>query len=145
MGLPREGKMVEKSEFPSSENDSRRGYCYSGQPIIGELEMPYKDKEVKRAYQREWCQVRYRRRKLQGLCVFCGKPVGTGYWICPMCVRKRILLHRSYHFSHRGEMLRKQRAYRAKLVKEGRCYDCGAPLLEDEIKYCFGCHARRNN
>lgn len=81
------------------------------------------------------------RLKQKGLCVDCVKEKATpGYILCAWCSYKNNIRGSHYRQSHRNILILKDRERRRKHLLEGRCR-CGAPLIEDEVKYCFACRA----
>lgn len=40
-------------------------------------------------------------------------------------------------------LIEQDRNRRARRLVEGRCIRCSAPLIEDEVRYCFACMAGR--
>lgn len=43
--------------------------------------------------------------------------------------------------NHPAEVKLRNDNQRRKYIKEHRCCRCSAPLIEDEVKYCFSCRA----
>lgn len=71
-------------------------------------------------YFREWHQ----RHKQQGLCIDCNEKVAIGHTRCAR---------------HLSLVVQRNRKLYQRRVCVGKCYRCGAPLLDGEDKYCIGC------
>ena len=106
--------------------------------------MPYKDKDRAREYNKEYLRKRHKWHKEQGLCYDCNKEVIEGYTLCPNCSYKHQIHDRKYREENRESLILYQRKNGQKRLEESRCYSCGAPLIEDEIKYCFACVCKRD-
>lgn len=77
-------------------------------------------------------------RRSKGICRWCSRRVSTGSVLCALCL---------YKLSHarRDKDKRRREAHieRQKRLMNNRCCRCGAPLMDGEVKYCFGCLAAR--
>ncbi len=101
--------------------------------------MPYKDKERRN----EWQRNNAASRKLRGLCVIIGcesKPVqGDTQCVQHLYLRRaRGIRYYRRHTQRNPDAAANKRLTR---LKEGRCYECGCPLIPDESKYCMACRA----
>lgn len=115
--------------------------------------MPYKDKEKRSAYRREYYQKNkesqrekiYRNRNervRQGLCRYCLEKAIPGFLYCLKHIyTDRASSHR-YSLSHREARARKSAERFQRLKAEGRCTDCGIPLIEGEGIRCVNCAAK---
>ena len=132
--------------------------------------MPYKDKEKQKEAQkryranhleqkREYSSNYYvahralllertRRRsyqaKMNGVCRYCGKPVASNR--SNLCVIHDILSRRWYKdwvSKNREKVNYIVRKHYTKSKVDGKCFRCGAPLLEEEIIYCNSCRVLR--
>jgi len=69
-----------------------------------------------------------------GMCIFCSNPaIKRSY--CESCERK--LNERAR--SKRAYNIKLQRQYKQFRLAHNQCYNCGAPLMDDETKYCITC------
>jgi len=131
---------VERDFSQRSRYKERReqGLCYDcdEQPLIGYTRCP---KHLLR--QRVGKHKQYYNYKEQGLCYRCGDKLTIGDFLCSHCSYKSGIEKKKYYQQHqkleREKAIRRHQSY----FSEGRCYRCGAPLIEDEIKYCFACKA----
>ena len=80
--------------------------------------------------------------KAQGLCVDCSSSTLPNRTLCALCSYKYQVRHKVYRLEHRGVLSEKSRELRKHYAAEGRCSRCGAPLIEEEQRYCFACLAR---
>ncbi len=90
-------------------------------------------------YSRQW----RKGHKEQGLCTRCNNKAIANSVLCLFHLDKRRVYDRRYRQKNRELLTQKSRELSAIYLLEGRCYRCGAPLLEDEINYCLACRAGR--
>ncbi len=78
-----------------------------------------------------------------GLCQNCSRVALRGLSYCLY----HLLTHRvsaiKYRNQRKKELANKEKERRGIRLAEGKCIACGAPLLEDEIKYCVSCKINR--
>ena len=118
--------------------------------------MPYKDKEKQKEYNRE-CSKRYRKshlvevyernkifydkRKRNRACTKCGKKVKIGHTQCWSCLFKSSIYSKKYFREHFDSVTKRHHANRLLWIRTNKCARCGAPLIEDETKYCMACRS----
>ena len=84
----------------------------------------------------------YQNHKEQGLCPSCGGKSIQGESGCGICLNKERIRSRKYYQQNRelhNERVRKCHQF---YLDNGGCFNCGAPLIEGESKYCFACMAK---
>lgn len=118
---------------------TKEGYCYS----CGNLSAPERNLcpqcLAKRRYKNK---LHYYKYKALGLCIDCWKhPVFVGN-LCGLCRHKRNVKKREHYLLNREAILADLNYRKQEYLLNNRCYRCGSPLIEDEIKYCFACLAR---
>ena len=89
-------------------------------------------------------QKHFEKYRKQQLCYRCGMKATPGYAFCANCSYKDNFRERKYRQENREFLSPCGRKVKQKRLKEGRCYKCGAPLMEDESKYCFACTCNYN-
>ena len=119
--------------------------------------MPYKDRDRKLAYQREWYTVNRDRLLLKakcyreshiaaGLCRSCNNPLFPGYTKCLKCN----ISHNRGNTIYRNDAAVKERISvsakekRLQLAELGKCQYCRAPLIEGEGTKCYSCVANNH-
>lgn len=124
--------------------------------------MPYKDKEKKREWQRNYHLLhregarnyylshkeerkKYVRNwrlwhKEMGLCKSCNRLSIPGLCQCIYCWNTENLYKKNYRQENRQSIIIKGREIKGKRREEGRCPSCGAPLMEEEGRYCVNCN-----
>lgn len=95
--------------------------------------------EKEREYGRQYKRERYYAFRQKGLCVKCGKPAVLGETFCASCNYKNRLSCLAYYSRNRKQEAERRRIQSARYLTEGKCYHCGAPLMEGENKYCINC------
>lgn len=83
------------------------------------------------------------KRKGNGLCPSCGQEPIIGLLYCSSCLYKSSVKKKKYRQTHFAFLREKALIWRKQYLETNRCYRCGAPLMEDESKYCFACMAGR--
>lgn len=101
--------------------------------------MPFKSRERRRQYGRAY-GLRWRaNHKKLGLCHDCNRPVSFGAIRCEVHLHNQnIMFRRSWEKNHKIYNNRRK-IKRQSYLEERRCRDCGAPLIEDEVKLCVSC------
>ena len=89
-------------------------------------------------------RARRRLRKALGQCVDCGRSPSKGITRCAYCNSNKQYFDGLYRERRRERLAEKQRERSARWREEGRCFRCGAPLIEDEREYCMACQAGRH-
>lgn len=95
---------------------------------------------------RKWRRARYLRYKDGGLCLGCGQrvaPIGT--ICCMFCAYKRNRRARERYSMDPSKAKRRVRLRAQKFVRENKCYYCGSPLTEEEVRSCFSCLANKGS
>ena len=85
--------------------------------------MPYKDLTKRRQYRRNYNRKWRAEHKRLGLCLDCSESVKVGYVYCA-----------KHLFSH-------YKGYEMRMRSLNRCIHCGAPLIDDENRYCTACRS----
>ena len=97
--------------------------------------MPFKNPETRKAWRRQ----RYAKHRAMGLCTDCLRKAFPHSSRCLTCLYAHSLAEARYRRLHREHYQRAARADRELRQREGRCIRCGAPLIEDETRYCMAC------
>ncbi len=100
--------------------------------------MPYKDKEDKNQWQIGW----RKKHKEMGLCHDCSRKSLFGLSLCLLHHEHLISYGKVWRDNHRKEIKKYHSMKRTQRIKEGKCIRCGAPLLDEEPKYCVNCMSR---
>ena len=77
--------------------------------------------------------------KLKNLCVWCSNPTSIGCVYCKECLYRISHNPARKTTEYRNQSNERERARRLAWLKKGNCYRCGAPLSDEEKKYCFAC------
>lgn len=77
--------------------------------------------------------------KKKGLCTQCSRKAVPGKTRCRWHLYTGQLAARKYYGLNRDKHIQRVRAKRARYIKEGRCYMCGAPLHKEDNKLCINC------
>ena len=121
--------------------------------------MPYKGKKAREYYQnheedwrqyaqenrvhiREYCKQWRKTRRTTGLCMNCNRKAILGHTRCAIHLFKSAFSARKHYEEHRNHKLEYLEKRQQSRLIEGKCFTCGAPLIEDESKYCFACKSR---
>ena len=87
-------------------------------------------------------QLRQRREEL-GLCRECGEKVSYGSTRCAVCLLKDMLRKRRWRQAHPNYEREHSKQVRCGREENNQCIRCGAPLIEDECRYCMNCKIYR--
>ena len=101
-----------------------------------------------RAERLEYMKRQCAEHKAKGLCVCCSNPAVPGYTLCANCLLKRSQYCKQKRRDNPqwAEYVRqKAEKHCQQWLETNRCYHCGAPLAEDEIKYCNPCRCNWHN
>jgi hypothetical protein len=110
-----------------------------------EMVVPYKDKDRKREYQREWFNKLRVARMEKGVCEVCEGEVFSKN----LCVKHLLMKNNnSKKWSRRNKeyQTKKSFSWREMYKKEGRCYKCGIqlhPEMDSGYMSCSMCAEKR--
>ena len=82
------------------------------------------------------------RHKKLGLCISCTQPANTGDYYCIEHRYKKQRCDIRYYYKNKVERRHQVEARRQRYKEEGKCPDCGIPLIEGEGVYCINCQGR---
>jgi len=81
-----------------------------------------------------------------GLCVECSKPALKNRTKCKRHLANNIVFSLKWRAANRKHYNKWQLEYKQKRIKDGRCRDCGRPMIEEEqpglYHTCMNCRAR---
>jgi hypothetical protein len=85
-----------------------------------------------------------RQHKAAGLCIFCSEKAMDNSQFCLKHYYTHSLAMKKNYEKNRAERCAYRRQYYRKMVKEGRCVDCGIPLIEEDTgRRCVNCETTK--